>query len=633
VIRNVENRSIDRVRAGTACGPWLFIIACALLPWLMAWLMHPEELPGVRVIYRSHGGDNEYLPFIRGISQGNFGEPSVLETQGQGVVGFPFASVAPLAICVALFGTFWGYVVADLVIGLAFFALLRAWCRRFGASRPWTAFVAAAYVCLAPSIMYAPGPLTHLDQLFTLWGPRLPRPFVTDLYFVAALIFLLWMAPSIPHRTRARHWFAAGALVGLTSNSYIFHTLTLAPVVFFLWLWTWRTDRWTWRHAAECGLAAALAATLAGLPFLLQRLYATPDYAARLGVFTVARWRFSFGWSWEPNIYFPFTLLLLGFWWWAQKRWLAPAERTPGVAFGIVAGATLSAFFGPPLMALTLGELVLPYHFALVVRALSNLTAIAFVATWGSWLTSRRGWPTYALPAALAGAFGLAIFLQMRWNRMDLPIRDDMYKYPGQDYRACFSALARELASPRYAHDRVMATLDGQVYAYWVGILGRNSFCYDTAFSPATEPMVVDRLLLFLRELKTPAARVGPLLDNSSLLAFWLGSDKYQCSPLHMMGSPDDYATKDFWWRDQSPPWHAFGRLGECWLLALPLNRQAAYQADYEKLLALPPLGAVPRLDLIVLNADRNVPLTDPDPARYELTYHDGCFRVWQRRE
>ena len=190
----------------------------------------------MRTIYHTPEGDYEYFILTNALAKGNFGENAVYELQHTGVQSFPVASVVFHVVSVALFGSLWGYVVADIIVTALFFFTFRAWCRLFSTDALWTTFLAAVFVSGLPNITDG---IPHVFHWGAVWGFRIPRPYVTDIYLLAGLILLTRMAWQPETRGKLSSWLLVGALmsIGLQSLIYILPALGLGAVfVALLWI-------------------------------------------------------------------------------------------------------------------------------------------------------------------------------------------------------------------------------------------------------------------------------------------------------------------------------------------------------------------------------------------------------------
>jgi hypothetical protein len=182
--------------------------------------MFPKDPAAVRVMYRSPEGDFEYFVLINALAKGDLGENAIYESSGSGVQSFPVASVAYHVAGVALLGSLWGYMLADIFVTFLFFFIFRCWCRLFSTERLWTSFLAALFVSGLPQMIDRFG--LGLIHFGALWGTRIPRPFVTDIYLVAGIVLLTWMTWKAEIRNRIFPWMMLGAILAFSLQSFVF---------------------------------------------------------------------------------------------------------------------------------------------------------------------------------------------------------------------------------------------------------------------------------------------------------------------------------------------------------------------------------------------------------------------------
>jgi hypothetical protein len=199
---------------------YFFVLLCPLRPWVLSWLIFPKDPAAVRVMYRSPEGDFEYFVLINALAKGHFGEESTCESSGSGVQSFPVASVAYHAVGAALLGPLWGYMLADIFVTFLFFFIFRCWCRQFSTDGLWTSFLAALFASGLPQMIDRFG--LGLIHLGALWGTRIPRPFVTDIYLVAGIVLLTWMTWKAEIRNRISPWIMLGAILAFSLQSFVF---------------------------------------------------------------------------------------------------------------------------------------------------------------------------------------------------------------------------------------------------------------------------------------------------------------------------------------------------------------------------------------------------------------------------
>jgi len=570
---------------------YLFVLLCAIRPWALGWVLYPHDPEAARVIYRAPFGDTEYFPIINSLARGNLGEGAVYEAHGTGVISFPIASMIIHVAGTALAGPLWGYIGADIVVTFLFFFVFRFWCRLFSGHELWTSFLAALFISGLLQIVDGFGhQLFHVGEI---WGERIPRPFVSEIYLTAGVGLMTWMAWDPSVRNKISSWLLFGAVMALSLQSFIYFLPALGGAAAFLALqWLWE-DRRDWplilsRIAYSLGAFLVLA-----LPFVCQRLLETPGAAARMGLVSVDRWFVLFHTPWTKDPCVVVGLIIVAVFGLtnasASSRLGLPV--IPGRVLGLLAAMQMAAFLGLPLMAVATGHLIQEYHFALITATIQTLLLVALVARFGPSVPfGVLRHPAFAA-ALLVFGYMLGPYHVVHRHLLDGALRTDMYSSPGPAYHRAFTALTKELDRDLYRNSIVLTTLDDQVFAYWVGFRGRFSFFPKAWNTTLSENEIKDRMLWFAREEGLDFASLVQFLDQRTITYYWLSGDSYSI--------------------------HSPGKMEE-------------FRSRYAQILAMDEKEK-PRLDIIVLSADRKlVPLPEPDPSRYSLTYHDDYFKVWK---
>src|SRR5262249_22758251 len=150
------------------------------------------------------------------------GESMLFERAGQGISSFPIVSIAPHALSLALFGAY-GFLVADLLIYLAYYFAVVGLLRIARIPTLLRNAVALVLVCGGANFQYLLAKLgpswswdffRSWDLMFWVWGERFPRPFVSELFLLAALAAALWLIQSRRNLSRPRNWALAGLATG-----------------------------------------------------------------------------------------------------------------------------------------------------------------------------------------------------------------------------------------------------------------------------------------------------------------------------------------------------------------------------------------------------------------------------------
>ena len=230
-------------------------------------------------------------------ARGELGESVLYERTGQRITSFPFVSIAPHALALAAFGRV-GLIAVDILVYLAYYFSLMAFLKAARIASPWRECVGLVVVAGGNEIQYlfsrvAPAAigrlLYRLDLTFWVWGERIPRPFVSEIFLVLALAALVRLI-------RSRRAIDADGKLGDPRRALAallqgdFHgTVDLALLVIPVGLYAHYRTRRRWRSLLRSE-AVFLGVFILGCAFfILQRLGEHPDLPRRFGIFAVPR--------------------------------------------------------------------------------------------------------------------------------------------------------------------------------------------------------------------------------------------------------------------------------------------------------------------------------------------------------
>jgi len=584
-------------------------------------LVHHE--PGVPLavlaLYRP-GGDIQYYPLISALSRLTLGDGVLLEHYRHGFSAFPIAALLPHALLYGALGTR-GFVVADVVVALAYYLALAALLRVIGLS---VGVARAASVLVATGAMEMAWNGAVAWQLFpaaarlTLWGERIPRTFTTEVVLLLALGALVAVTRAHPEAQEPRRWATLGAWFGVLLQSDFYASITVAlsiATMTTLVAWQLRSDP---RHLARCLASGAVAVFVVALPFVLQQALIHPDLPRRLGVVPVPR--LSLPRAIEPELARLRVLVVAG----VVALAIVPglyrdhrARRLGLVVIGVV-GTTLLTLVAWPISTLLMGRTVQPYHFGQFWLQLSSYTFVILAlliarglfelarrrratAVW-RWLTGPAKGPLLGVAALLAGihARGGAGRGDRSWEPAPYgrgAVRSDFGEYGRlPEYRAHFTDLVREISLDRYREARVLGTLDHQVYVYWTTFERRFVTVADPFASTASDGENELRLMSLLKLVGASGEEFQRTLEQHAVLVLFLGHSKYSDGN---------------------------------WNVKLPPAEAARLVSTYAQLEAAQTPFVQP--DLIVLTTNETSRGLRPRPAAYEQTYQNTVFTVWKR--
>jgi hypothetical protein len=625
----------------------VFYAALAVIVGLGAWwpfLRGTYGLTASLAAVHREAGDIQYYPLIAGLSKLNFGENAVLEEVGRNIQSFPFSSIFLHAVCVRLFGEY-GWLVADITVAILYYLLGRWLLIELRIPARWASLLSITllFACAidATGVLYRHGFPAALFPNPTVIAPhlfrRIPRPYVTDLFVLLALVSFLRLClprPDAPLRERGRDAILGGFAVTalLQANIHVAAGVLpmgmLACAARFVWE---VTDKKRRVDMLKLALLFAGAFLIFSTPFLVQRLFESPDVPRRFGVYEIARSRARIT---PANIQhikqalISAAVFLLPLCIGRVRR--ASAWRrglsSVGLLFVIAAGSALSR----PVFIVLTGTMVQEYQFGLQFERTYGM-AFACAATLVGYHLGRfllgRARPLFALPgwrrlidaAAIAGTIGAGV-LAYKLAVADykrplgrLHVRSDFFHYKelGDAYLNDLQELTAELQRRSSTGLRVLATLDHEVMAWWVALQGGYMLNPDPFSSTLPDSELEKRLVA-----------LGAALNLSSKdFIRWLTQD-------------DDRAKNNSWGHNNIIVTLFFshqkygGRTG--WHLNIPNAELRRLRRLYEDTAS--ESADRYRVDGIVLFSRGCLADLSPDPERFEEVFKNSTFRLYVTR-
>jgi hypothetical protein len=629
----------------------LGVASGALLPWLRSFQNFPGESIDVSAIYRGDPpGDIQYFPLISQLSRGTITDGTIKELDGSALRSFPHATILPHAISIALFGDY-GFLLADIAVTVCYFLLVVLLFRTMGVPNPLsilTGCFLALNIPFSLVLNLTLGPVSNSFPFFPgVWGMRIPRPFVSELFLVASLIAALRLL--IADRTKRSHWLWLAFTFGILLQGDVYSALTFALVSPCLIIVVVRREGL--RPTLNNCLLAGVLFTGVVTPFLLQRWIEHPDIPTRWGVFELNRMA-GFQTYWRQLLAPTFVIALVFI-----TRILASQHQPPSRGlkridhailrtWWFLAILLLAAFSCISISILLLGKTVQPYHFNDRAERLSGYVAILATAYLAIVLYERAKWKNFQtrwqekiIKRTPYAATAAILFVFLGYNTLALskqeqtvnPVRGVYYAHAtdvNPSYRAEFSELTRFMKT-NLPQDTVVASFDHQVFAWWLTFHGQYWFLVEPFVSSIPDQELELRLALlckllgmstedYLAFIQTPIESQPNL--HGYVNVFWLGLAKYQASRLHTFASWEDYTPE----QQQLIPNSDY-----TWQTIIPqseLNRLAKQYAEVR----MSDLETR-TIDAIVLsNGIPELPWAPPT-TDWELIFHNNAFRLFTR--
>lgn len=582
----------------------------------------------VASIYRH--GDYNYFPPLAGLARFSLGESLVFEHLGEGIRSFPFASLALHGVALGTIGPA-GFVLADVFVAVCAYFAARSVFRAGGLSGPTTTILSLVVSCgLVGWPRSQVGAWLDWAPLLHLWGFRLPRPFLTDLFLLLCLG--AWLRLVVERRDTPREWTLLGLWFGLLLQSRFYSGATLgfaiASTVALIGLHS--------RSAVAARLRgpALFASTTAVvmIPFAVQRWLEHPDVAVRLGTFPVDRWSPRFLEGVGTDLISVSLFAILGG---ALVRRSSVTRRRERMESTALLGLLfLLSSLALPSTTILLGRTIQPYQFGdelvtfktLVVLLVCGqivdvaATALSSLRPNGERLRSALATAAVLATVAICLVGAARVHAPSLGNPGHARLDFESYRAPG--YRAAFRELVRELESGRYAEARVLATLDIQVLDWWSLFGGGQAYCPDPCATILGDDEIEARLLGFLRLLGVSPREMLRIVQDRAVMIFFLACAKYQASAWYQFAPLDDYPGQlRLAILDSSPL--------DSWQVLLPRSEGRRLLERYERTSAV---DENLRLDLIVLGPSARDRALRPPSDRFERTFSNASFRVYRRK-
>jgi hypothetical protein len=594
------------------------------------------------ILFRSGPGDRDYLPLARQFASGQFGEGYTSGLIGLGWVPFPCFSVLPHGLALRWFGPV-GFAVADMLTPCVYLLVATRLLLCAGV-RPLASVLVALFVTLqgfsalsqaiTATVGYALRAVPFYLDFIQSWEFRFPRNFITEIYVLGALGNWCGLARNGVDRPPV-WWITTAAWMAavLQSDVYSFIALALAFAVTAA-LHAPSTDRALWRKLLPRIALLVGVGLLLSIPFLVQRLHARPDVLSRYGVFPLSRAEagrlLGIAWHFFPLSFVVFTLILP----WVLflvTRTRALRDLFPGRL--AVALTVLQAAGYVAMAALVVGSAqgVQLYHFRDTARTLlawSTVLVLGFMLS--ALIAALRARPWVRLTGC--GLTAIVILLlgirahheagqhlatagnPRAFGRAPLPV--------AASYRADFAALIPELDRAAAAGAGVLATADVELFAWWTGLRGRESWLAHIFVSSQGDDVLLARLAAFARLNGLGPEEFVPwlLADGiNDIHASWFSGDRYQATPLYTFAPLADYTPEER---------RAIGTTNplDCWHLVVPASERQRLAAAYRTALAKP----VPERPPALIALTREFPQLHPDPQRYRLSYENRTFQLYR---
>lgn len=621
---------------------FLFLVFCkALSYWLISWWQHPNDPLSTIVMYRA-GGDTQYFPLISALSRLQFGEFCLYEFNGKGIIPFPFVAIVPHALGYYFFGPF-GFILTDIVIALVYYIILSRLLELSGASR---------FLSRCSSLLVATGALNYILSMFsdfifsrkciwlTFWGWRIPRPFISEIFFLISIYCILALLSPQNSIARKRYWFILGLSTAFLLQGDLHSALTIIFSIFSLFLFLLFFKK-NFRVTIIKGIfSCSFALTIFSIPFFLQRLFENPDVPRRLGLIPIPRTKILLLYGKSTYIaltaviMFASALLLV-------VKYFKNIEHKDRIRNSIITMfcICLIAFIIQPVSILLFSKVMQLWQFHDRFIRISLLTIMLFmlyaldsasqflkINVKGSKTVNFIGSNFFKKLIVIILVFIClsAMFREARISSGEKRhIRYGFVEYGSlPNYRDDFVLLIKELIKREYKDCKVIGTFDHLVFSWWVTFNHGFSYLVDPFIAAVPDSTIELRLINLCKIIGMSSEEFKNFFTRPYVYTLWLGHAKYQANSLYAFSPLSDYdadTQKTLKTTNIDAIWHQI----------IPKSEQIRLIKRYLNDGTKNDL----RLDLVVLTNDESLSSFAPSSHTFMLTYKNSTFRVWRRKD
>jgi hypothetical protein len=612
------------------------VILKAASYWLISWWQHPTDPLSTIIIYRV--GDIQYFPLIQALSRFQFGDFCLYEFRGTGVLSFPFIAFIPHALSYRLFGPF-GFILADISVALAYYLIL---------SRLFELLKVSSFLSRITSLLITCGVinlcLSVLSKFlvnkdfgfFGPWGWRIPRPFVTEVFFLMCIYYILALSDT-GNLPRRRYWLMLGLSLALLLQGDLHSAIVIASgiscFVLFLLLSKKNLTSYIIKGILWCFSSFAVFA----IPFFLQRALEHPDVPRRFGVFPIDRMRLlllsgkSTYAALGVIVVLALTILLLL----KHSRNVVHREHIKVSVIALML-IYLGAFIAQPASVILSGKGIQLSQFydRFIITTLLILTIFALYLIY--FIDNYFKHNPDKLKAALSAGYNvmkkfiiimsvllcLSVTIRQAYvlSKKNQHFRSDFPEYASlKNYRYDFVSLVKELSMEEYKDYKVLGTFDIQLFSWWVTFHHGYSYTIDPCATAVPTSQMESRLINLCKIIGMGKDDFMEFLNRKFVWVFWVNAAQYQASSFYTFSPLSDYD------KDEQK---IIRGSNSTWYLVMPNSEKTRFLNRF-----LFEGVNKARLDLVVLTNDDSLKAFSPASEKFMLSYENPTFRVWRKKD
>jgi hypothetical protein len=604
----------------------LLALTIGLSYWVGAAVFRPDVSLDQAILFYP-GGDPDYMPQVSALSRFNLRETSILEGSNSGVRSFPLASVFVHAALVSVFGNA-GFVIADVLFVILFALALSYILQLAGITRHLAEALALIIISKAALIVRDLLGSTRLGSLpIDFWYTRFPRPVITEVFVVVFMVLAIRLAADWSVRRNASNWILVGLTWACLVQSDIYQAMNMGMVAGCVAVYLLVKDT---KAAVRGLLIGGIAATVACIPFVFQRMHESPDIPRRWGMYSVGhKWILMHG---SQTIAFALLVILFqGFICYGLGR---PKSARARAACLITGGAVLATMLSGPLSVFALGKVIQTNHYPqrtqLAIGYVLLICAGWIIQGIGRWMFTAlqvREHSARLIGSALAACVAIgctavavkATRYLIRDEHATAPSMIQFLNTAESRYKSSFTELHEVLSRPEFNKAEVLGTFDVQLANWWEY---RNKHLYlpDVFNTTVRDSEIERRVYGYLRLLDVRPDDFNELLSQDYFQVRVLSCAKYQANEQFTPSPIEDY-TPDAQARiartSIMQPWH----------IELPVSERARLIEAYVNF--APVAERVHNPDIYVLTKDQLRPFLHPERGRLALAWSNEIFEVW----
>ena len=580
-----------------------FVIITASSYWLFSYYTHPEAALSEHILYRYGFGDFQYFPFIKNLSQFNLFEFFNTAINSEKLLSFPYGAIFLHSLLYAIAGNL-SYVIADLIVFSLFFWVLVTFFRVYSINNFTALLISSTLICFAPSTFlqwtvefltqtpYTPNVYFQSLNPLNIWGLRIPRPFVSELYLFGYLI--LFKKAFFETRRSFKIFSLLGLLLGLNINSN-FHI----SFIFILWTslyFCFLLKNETLKSFLKLSLSFIVTVLLSTSFFIWVRLQEHPDIPIRLGLFKPDQFLF------EIRDYPSIGL-------WLISNILIYFKRKDQVFKPLMSLSILVfiSFISLPILSGIFNKGIQIYQFRMCFVLLSACLFFVTVLQTINHLNYKRKLHPILIFLTFSGSFTSLYTL----HNKNINRTKDVRRLHTKTYRISFRELTRYLAQYANVPHSKLGSFDPQIVNWWISFnQNAGSSLVDPFNSSLSNIEIEDNFIAFCKSVGFNWSDVESLLKNKAYNMFWLSHAKYQNSKAHRFSS-----------QGKTP----YGSIYKSWSLEVPKTEIERIRLKFHAYKKKSPLPST----LVLLNNNTEMNL-NPDLNKYKLEFKNKDFRVFR---